>query len=242
MPEAFTFPLFEAQVSKLIPFEGNAPKPLVRPRRIYVTLERAMRLGKTPGCNGCAKIAEGVPHSDECHERFKRLLEHEKAVEAKKRSSAPATPKSAAMPAWQQNANACPAANPEQHEREFDETIMCWKRIYVQPRTRLFTPVGKDVPFDSDKITSRCSTEWKCRGRWSTYEDDWQHSSPNRRISSRSWTGVTRFFPKEPVDTEIAKVSARQANLLTESDILKRGDRAVVSIITEFEKGLFKKP
>ena len=78
MPETFTCPLFEAQVSKLmlfkpgaelksfetreaLPFEGNAPKPLVRPRRTYVTLERAMRLGKTPGCKGCAKIAEGIP-------------------------------------------------------------------------------------------------------------------------------------------------------------------------------------
>ena len=75
MPETVTFPLFEAQVSKLLlfkpgaemksfetrealPFEGNARKPLVRRRRSYVTLERAKRLGKTPGCKGCAKLAE----------------------------------------------------------------------------------------------------------------------------------------------------------------------------------------
>ena len=158
MPETFTFPLFEAQVSKLmlfkpgtelksietreaLPFEGNAPKPLVRPRRTYITLERAMRLGKTPGCKGCAKIAEGIPHSDECHERFNRLLEHEEAAEAEKRSSAPATPKAAAMPALRQKANTCPATNPEQTKKmEFDENKMCWKRIHVQPRKRLFTP------------------------------------------------------------------------------------------------------
>ena len=36
--------------------------------------------------------------------------------------------------------------------------------------------------------------------------------------------GVTWFFPKEPVDTKTAKVSATQSNLLTESDTLKRGD------------------
>ena len=65
-PETFTFPLFEAQGLKLMlfkpgaelklietreapPFEGNARKPLVRPRRTHVTLERAMRLGKGAG-------------------------------------------------------------------------------------------------------------------------------------------------------------------------------------------------
>ena len=105
----------------------------------------------------------------------------------------------------------------------------------MQPRKRL-TPVGKDVPFDSDKITAHCSTEWKCKGRWSTYEDDWQHGSPNRRVSSRSWTGVTWFFPKEPVETKIAKVSAMQ--VLTESDALKRGDNAVVSITTDLQEGI----
>ena len=188
------------ETREALPFEGNAPKPLVRPRRTYVTLKRAMRLGKTPGCKGCAKNSEGIPLSDECHERFKRLLEHEKAAEAEKRSSAPATPKAAAMPALQQKANICPATNPEQNEKyfwEFDENTMCWKR--------LFTSVGKDVPFDSDKITSHRFTEWKCRGRWSTYEDDWQHGSPNRRISPRSWTGVTWFFPKEPVVPRLLK-------------------------------------
>ena len=49
---------------------------------------------------------------------------------------------------------------------------------------------------------------------------------------------MTRFFPKEPVDTKLAKVSATQVNLLTESDTLKRGDHAVVSIITDLQEGI----
>ena len=196
MPETFTFPLFEAQVSKLmlfkpaaelksfetreaLPFQGNTPKPLVRPRLTYVTLERAMRLGKTPGCKGCAKIEEGIPHSDGCHERFKRLLEHEK--QSRRRSD---------HLLLLQKQHQCPLCSRTQvrvQPRILNKMkrmsgnslkITCWKRIHVQPRKRLFTPVGKDVPFDSDKITSYRSTKSKCRGQWPTYEDDWQHGSP----------------------------------------------------------------
>ena len=53
-----------------------------------------------------------------------------------------------------------------------------------------------------------------------------------------AWTGVTWFFSKEPVETKIAKVSATQANLLAEPDTLKRGDHAVVSIITDLQEGI----
>ena len=51
---------------------------------------------------------------------------------------------------------------------------------------------------------------------------------------------MTWFFPKEPVDTKIAKVSAMQANFLTESDTLKTGEHAVVSIITDLQNGITK--
>ena len=121
------------------------------------------------------------------------------------------------MPALQHDATERLATNPERNEKDFWEFDEHLNVIHVQPTKRLFAPVGKDAPFDSDKITSHRSTEWKCRGRWSTYdEDDWRRGSPNRRISSRSWTGVIWFFPKEPVDIKIAKVSAMKANLLTE--------------------------
>ena len=62
--------------------------------------------------------------------RDKRLLEHETEVDAEKRPSAPATPKAAAMPALQQNANAGPAANPEQNKKDFWE--FDGKRIHVR--------------------------------------------------------------------------------------------------------------
>ena len=40
-----------------------------------MTLERAIKFGQTIGCKGCERIAEGVPHTEECHERFHKLLE-----------------------------------------------------------------------------------------------------------------------------------------------------------------------
>ena len=66
---------------------------MVRKRRTYVTLDRAIRFEKTPGCRGCEKIAEGVPHTDACHERFGTLLENEKLASAAKEHgiSAPET-------------------------------------------------------------------------------------------------------------------------------------------------------
>ena len=93
----YIFPIFEAQVNKLnlfkptlelpaierrdaLPFEEGAPAPIVRKRRTYVTLERVIKYGKTPGCKGCERVAGGVPHSDECHERFRGLLETDRAI------------------------------------------------------------------------------------------------------------------------------------------------------------------
>jgi len=84
----WVFPLLEANMSKLrlfsakpslpvldpkeaLPFEGVAPSTPARKRRAYVTLEGAIKYGKTPGCKGCERIAEGVPHTEACHERFR---------------------------------------------------------------------------------------------------------------------------------------------------------------------------
>ena len=110
VPETFVFPLHEAQVEKLalfknqarlpslpardvLPFQSGGPEPKVRARRTYVTLERAIRFSKTVGCKGCEHIAEGVKHTDACHERFRKLLEVERfAKEAKASKSIPSTP------------------------------------------------------------------------------------------------------------------------------------------------------
>ena len=95
VPDSSVFPLYEANALKLtslspepslpkiepgesLPFAKGAPDPEVRKRRTYVTLERAIRFGKTMGCRGCDRIAEGVKHSDACHDRFAKLLEDER--------------------------------------------------------------------------------------------------------------------------------------------------------------------
>ena len=106
----WVFPLYEANMSKLrlfsakpslpvldpkdsLPFEGVAPSTPARKRRTYVTLERAIKYGKTPGCKGCDRIAEGVPHTEACHERFRTCLEEERlAAEARAARSTPSTP------------------------------------------------------------------------------------------------------------------------------------------------------
>ena len=88
------FPLYQAEQSRLeggtgelpkiaLPFEEGAPPTPGRVRRTYVTLDRAIRFGKTVGCKGCDRIAEGVKHSEACHERFRSLLEKEKGEKQK---------------------------------------------------------------------------------------------------------------------------------------------------------------
>ena len=111
----WVFPLFEANMTKLrlfssrpslpaidvresLPFEGAAPPTPARTRRTYVTLERVIKYGKPPGCRGCERVAEGVPHTDTYHERFKVCLEEDRlarearAARAMPRTPAPQTP------------------------------------------------------------------------------------------------------------------------------------------------------
>lgn len=72
-----------------IAYEGGALAPTVRKIGADVTLERVIKYGQTPGCRGCVRVAEGVPHSDECHERFRVLLEKDRAIPP---TPAPSTP------------------------------------------------------------------------------------------------------------------------------------------------------
>ena len=86
--------MFEAEEAKLqgdegklpilhLPFDEGAQKTPSRVRRTYVTLDRAIRFGKTVGCLGCDRIAECVKHTDACHERFRLCLEEERKKIAK---------------------------------------------------------------------------------------------------------------------------------------------------------------
>eukprot|EP00435_Cladocopium_sp_Y103_P060485 s1600_g22.t1 len=252
----WVFPLYEAQVAKsqlfsekpelpplgtrdALPFEGDAPPPVVRKRRTYVTLERAIKYGKTPGCKGCERIAEGIPHTEACHERFRICLEEERlAAEAKAARSSPSTPapETPRLPAPEtpavgakvqccprcsnapdSNVPAAPFAESHQEDQEsdhwmFDKERQAWKRVHVRPRKRLYAPTGRDCPFDASDVFTERVTEWKCRHRVSVHKDDWQ-KTPYQRISSKSWVGSTWFYPKKPIDEEKAVLFAMQANL-----------------------------
>ena len=211
--------MFEAEVAKLnlfsnrsllpkfqpkeaLPFEGDAPPPAIRKRKTYVTSERAIKYGKTPGCKGCERSAEGVPHSDACHERFRvcleesRLAEEARATRSTPPTSVPMTPTTPApeTPAAGARIKCSPSCDhaPEgqqgscvplasvtvdQQESDFwvyDKDYRAWKRVHVRPRKRLFAPVGKDCPFDSNEVHTERVTEWKCRNRVSLHKDDWQ--------------------------------------------------------------------
>ena len=137
----FIFPLYEASVAKLnlfqlsvklpsiaereaLPLEGPAPPPVARKRKTYVTLERAIKYGKTIGCKVCDRIAEGVPHSDACQERFRTLLQEDRmAKEASARGiSVPGTPapdtpvgapRTPAMPSVEQDVSRTCAPHPQ---------------------------------------------------------------------------------------------------------------------------------
>ena len=199
----------------------------------YVTLERCIRFGKTVGCKGCDRIAEGVRHSDECHARIGKLLEDERL--AKESDSKKDKEKSEAAvgismhtlkdKCSSQKVKENPIVLPEGHESklqashvdccnaealndywDFDEAKAAWKRIHVRPRKRLFTPLGNDCPFDSFEVTTERQTVWTCRNKTSLFADDWQSMSPNRRICSRSWVGCTYFFPKEKPENVKARI------------------------------------
>ena len=263
--ENWVFPLFEANMSKLklfsermslpkiepidsLPFEGTAPSSLARKRRTYVTLERAIKYGKTPGCKGCEKIAEGVPHTEECHERFRVCLEEERLAaetRAAKAESAPPTPASRtprvsapSTPAGGANVDckcpSCPDApgaqlpaapfaechvdEPDSDFWMFDKDRKAWKRVHLRPRKRLFAPTGRDCPFDATDVFTERVTEWKCRGRISIHKDNWQ-KTPYQRISSKSWVGSTWFYPKKPVDEQVAPIMAMSANIIDDNYI-----------------------
>ena len=252
----WVFPLYEANMSKLrlfsakpslpvldpkdsLPFEGVAPSTPARKRRTYVTLERAIKYGKTPGCKGCDRIAEGVPHTEACHERFRTCLEEERlAAEARAARSTPSTPvpETPRVPlpgtpaggatfvqspsrtyAPDPQVFAAPFASSHDNGQEsdywsFDKDRKAWKRVHIRPRKRLFAPTGKDCPFDSNDVFTERVTEWNCRNRKSTHKDNWQ-KTPYQRISQKSWVGCTWFYPKKPVDSEKAQLYAMQSNV-----------------------------
>ena len=190
---------------------------------------------KTIGCKGCERIAEGVRHTDECHARIGRLLEEEKIAkeaESKKeekpveivdtsmhvalkeavKSKLKNIPIVEAEP--RESKHLAPRAGKAKPENEndfwaYDDQKGAWKRVHVRP-------VGNDCPFEVNEVSSKRETIWSCRGKTSTFGDDWQEMSPNRRISSKSWTGVTYFYPLEKPTNVKARIIAMTCNVQTE--------------------------
>ena len=191
--------------------------------------------GKTVGCKGCDRIAEGVRHTDECHARIEKALEDERlAKEAEKSKRGASVQKSVDISTYQplhplshsskpnprkipqERCNLAPLeaeSKPDVDFWEYDDNKNVWKRVHLRPRKRLFTPVGNDCPFDPSEVLSERKTLWKCRGKTSWFEDNWQEGPPTRRISSKSWVGETYFYPKFRQQVEHARVMAVQANV-----------------------------
>ena len=83
-------------------------------------------------------------------------------------------------------------------------------------------------------VADNRETQWKCRGKVSVYDDSWQKGSPNRRISSKSWTGATWFFPKQPLNPDEAELKASISNAADQQKRFKpppKGIDAVASIV-----------
>ena len=203
MPEVFVFPLEQRSISRLalfsdepglpkfepreaLPFDEEVPEAPKRKRRAYVTLERVIRFGKTVGCKGCDRIAEGVRHTDECHARIEKALDDERIAKEAEKSKREAsvdervdisvhTPlhssvcSSSVKPRKgpQERCDSAPldtGSKPDVDYWEFDDQKGAWKRVHIRPRKRLFTPVGNDCPFDPSDVLSERKTMWKCKG------------------------------------------------------------------------------
>lgn len=97
VPENHIFPLFQAEQAKVeggsgvlpkisMPFEQGAPTTPSRTRKTYVTLDRAIRFGKTVG----------VRHSEACHKRFRSLIKGKGPV-----VKSISNPESNCLPMWE---------------------------------------------------------------------------------------------------------------------------------------------
>ena len=209
------------------------------------------------------RVAEGLPHTEACHERFRICLDEERlAAEARAARSTPSTPvpgrprvpmpsTPACVAAFTQNLRsreapdpqvfAAPFAGSHGNEQEsdywsFDRDRKAWKRVHLRPRKRLFAPTGRECPFDSSDVFTERITEWHCRNRKSTHKDDWQ-KTPYQRISQKSWTGCTWFYPRKPVDGDKAQLFAMQSNVASQPNLSKprKFDAMFASMIAEAE-------
>ena len=185
-----------------------------RVRRTYVTLDRAFRFGKTVGCKGCDRMQKvwSIPKlvmkdSGLCWKK-KRVKSKKKLLNLLKPnrrqgkgSLQRSKPKSTATFSNPKLSHPCLPVKPQclamKNQNDIGSLIKKREhgvRFMLDPRKRLLAPVGNDCPFNAKDIGSKRITEWRCRNRVSTHQDDWQ-VNPYQRICSRSWTGPYMVFP-----------------------------------------------
>ena len=84
----FTQAEYEAIDFLDVPFSAVAPSTPVAKRHEYITLDRLIRLGATPGCKACK--FDAVVHTPACKARFDGLIKAEKTAASKSvRDAAP---------------------------------------------------------------------------------------------------------------------------------------------------------
>ena len=69
------------------PEPGKAPPPTPRDpksRAVYITVERIIKFGETPGCKAC--LGKNTKHTDACRERFAKLLKEQREESAARKT------------------------------------------------------------------------------------------------------------------------------------------------------------
>ena len=105
--ENFTEPKFPDIKGLEVPFSPIGPESTRAKRHEYITLDRLIKYGGTPGCKACK--GEAVLHTPVCKTRFDGLIRADKAAEARSKS-APPTP--ATLPPTPGLLDPAPVASP----------------------------------------------------------------------------------------------------------------------------------
>ncbi|OLP99090.1 hypothetical protein AK812_SmicGene18365 [Symbiodinium microadriaticum] len=112
--EGFTEPKFPDIKGLEVPFSPLSPDSTPAKRHEYITLDRIIKYGITPGCKACK--GDAVIHSPVCKVRFDGLVRADKAAEARIKSlpptpvSIPPTPLPPAPPSADPTADPAPDA------------------------------------------------------------------------------------------------------------------------------------
>ena len=124
----FTQAEYEAIDFLDVPFSAVAPSTPVAKRHEYITLDRLIRLGATPGCKACK--FDAVTHTPVCKARFDGLIKAEKIAASKSvKGAAPpdverAEPSGESAPAAPEGAAAAPEAGRSSHDRPAAAGVM----------------------------------------------------------------------------------------------------------------------